>query len=103
MKAVRGEEAAEEKFKASRGWFIRFKERSHLWNKEEQGEVASIDVEAAASYAEDLAKKSNSGDYYIKQIFSVDRTAFYWEKMPFRTLSACFQSLKGQANSMARS
>ena len=50
-----------------------------------QGEVASADIETAASYPEDSAKIVNNVGYTKQQILSVDETDLHWKRVPFST------------------
>ena len=65
---------------------MRLWERSLLHNMKVQDKTASATklLVATASYLKDPAKIFNESDY-TKQNFNVDRTHFYWNKMPSGT------------------
>lgn len=71
-------------FKASHGWFERFKNRSML-RTVITGEAASADHGLAAVFQAQLQKIINKGGYTAKQIFNVDEMGLFWKRMPSST------------------
>ena len=72
-------------FKASKGWFDKFKRRSSLHNVKVTGEVASADTEAAEKFKPDLVKRIQDKGYSTKQVINYDETGLYWKRMTNKT------------------
>uniref|UniRef100_A0A8C9R0F3 HTH CENPB-type domain-containing protein n=1 Tax=Scleropages formosus TaxID=113540 RepID=A0A8C9R0F3_SCLFO len=73
-------------FKASHGWFERFKKRAYLHNLRLTNDAAPEDIEAARVFPGELLKIIQAGDYHPKQIFNIDETWLFWKRMMSGTL-----------------
>ncbi|GFT85323.1 tigger transposable element-derived protein 1 [Nephila pilipes] len=79
------DEASEESFKASRGWFENFKKRTGIHSVVRHGEAASSDMKAAEDYIKTFSDLIKDQRYISQQVFNCDETGLFWKKMPNRT------------------
>ncbi|CAD7689291.1 unnamed protein product [Nyctereutes procyonoides] len=78
LQRERGGSSQTEKFSASKGWFVRFKERHCLLHfKMNSAAPGNKDV-----YPEMLRSIIEEGEYTSQQVFNVDETGLYWKRMP---------------------
>ncbi|XP_066231909.1 zinc finger MYM-type protein 6 isoform X4 [Saccopteryx leptura] len=79
------DEASQESFKASHGWFDNFKKRSGIHSVVRRSEAASADEKSVKAFIETFAKLVEDEAYIPQQVFSCDETGLFWKKMPRRT------------------
>ena len=72
-------------FKASRGWFEKFKGRTGIHSVVRHGEASSADKAAAEKFVGEFGKFVDSEGYTPQQVFNCDETGLFWKRMPNRT------------------
>ncbi|GBO08076.1 hypothetical protein AVEN_77720-1 [Araneus ventricosus] len=68
------DEASEDSFKASRGWFDNFRKRTGIHSIVRHGEAASSDVKAAEDYLKTFSELIEANGYIPQQVFNCDET-----------------------------
>ena len=72
-------------FKASRGWFEKFRKRTGVHSVVRHGEAASSDTKGAEEFIKMFEKLITEEEYLPQQVFNCDETGLFWKKMPRRT------------------
>ncbi|XP_059558184.1 tigger transposable element-derived protein 1-like isoform X1 [Myotis daubentonii] len=71
-------------FKASRGWFDKFKKRSGI-HVVRHGESDSTNKVAADNFVTEFQEFIEAEGFVPQQVFNCDETGLFWKKMPKRT------------------
>ena len=74
-----------QEFKASHGWFEKFKKRTGIHSVVRHGEAASSDTKAAEEFVKSFKTILHQEGYVAQQVFNCDETGLFWKKMPRRT------------------
>ena len=73
------------RFKASRGWFQRFKKRADLKHVKIHGESASADHDGAIACQQEFKDEVEERGLDERQVFNVDETGLMWKRSPNAT------------------
>ncbi|XP_070606465.1 tigger transposable element-derived protein 1-like [Erythrolamprus reginae] len=82
MPGISEDDVVEGSFKASRGWFEKFKIRTSTHSVVRHGETASLDAKCAEEFVVTFAELIDAEGYVAQQIFNCDETGLLWKKMP---------------------
>ncbi|BFZ12502.1 hypothetical protein BsWGS_15541 [Bradybaena similaris] len=69
-------------FKASRGWFEKFKRRTGIHSVVRHGEASSSDQKGAEEFVRKFEQLVKDEGYIAQQVFNCDDTGLFWKKMP---------------------
>ncbi|XP_064109958.1 tigger transposable element-derived protein 1-like [Macrobrachium nipponense] len=72
-------------FKASHGWFDKFRKWTGIHSVLRHGEAASSDTKAAEAFIKTFDEMTIKEGYSSQQVFNCDETGLFWKKMPCRT------------------
>ena len=80
------EEATNETFLASHGWYLNFKKRLGMHNT--PSNKSSIDEDSIIEFPDKLKEIIKKGGYKDEEIFSASKIRLFWKKMPSKTYLA---------------
>jgi len=67
-------------FKASRGWFEKFKKRSGIHSMVRHGEAASANQKAVEEFVQDFSDYVKANGFNPQQMFNCDENGLFWKK-----------------------
>lgn len=70
-------------FRASAGWFGKFRDRRGIRAVKKTGESASVDLQLVAKGVKDFEEVASG--YLPEQVFNVDETGLFWKQRRGRT------------------